>query len=220
MSQGSFNTDFYDCPPNAQAALDENKIDSDETSVRFSYQDLPNVGDSFNISYIGFLDDVEIGSPQLDYIEVKYRDAWDQNALRTTIDLINSGNTNTYNILSGSTGNTFGNKTLTISGDNLFDVFDYNDQYGFGVKISRERISTIGFASTLNISRGDLEIKFYLSDGTVLEKLPTDLFNTTSNDEIVQSYVETANRTEFYNSYELSIIKRTLNYYLYNYYKD
>jgi len=220
MSKGSFNTIFYDCPPNAQAVLDENLIDSDATFTTLKGQDIPNVGDKINISYIGFLDNVEIGDPQLDYIEIDYKDAWDQTSLFTTIDLINSGNTNTYNILSGATGTTTGYKTITISGDNLFNVFDYNDQYGFGLKISRERILSSGFWVGLTLTRTDIKIKFHLSDGTVLEKLPTDLFNTTSNGEIVQSYATTANRTELYNSYELNIIKRTLNYYLYNYYKD
>lgn len=218
MSYSSFNYDYYNSPSNPQKLLLENKIITIVPYMSMGGGNLENIGDNINVTYVGFLDNLEISDPSLDYIEVFWRSSNSGNAHVDTVRLINSGSTNNYMLQSDSSSNSY--RSAIVSGTSLFDVYDHSNQLGFGLEIKRERVSDTGSFSSWNMSNGDIKIKFYLSDGSTLEKLPTDLYTITDTDERIQSYASSTQRTTAFNSYEMNIIRRNLNYYLYNYYKD
>jgi len=218
MSNGGFNTDYYDSPFNPQGLLLEKKIESPDTSTRFNIDQASVSGTSRNVTLINFLDNLEIGNPALDYIEVFWRTATSGNLYEDEVNLISSGSTNYFSLSSGETENAY--HQLIISGSDLNSIFDLDDQRGFGIELKRTRTSNpTGSGSVWNLLSSNFRIKFYLNDGTILEKRAKDLY-TESRGTRIQSYATNATQTIGFNSYELDIIKRNLNYYLYNYYKD
>ena len=195
----------YQCsaPKISESLLDPSYQILSRSESSLIMTDISSTYPSINVHYYEFLNNNEITPSNLVSIEIEYEVTVNSNVKPNDVFIINIGTLSgqSENIISGTT--TEGIKSHTISGIELSNIFDYNNQSDLFVEFG---YTSTDFSDTGYIIVGDFVLNFNLSGGsTITNRKPKNYF-TLHNGEMIQVPERFLNRALIFNSYESYVV--------------
>jgi hypothetical protein len=176
-------------------------------------------GEKITLVLYDFLNETQLNPESLVNITVQYRTIISSEGIQNSIKLVSlvEGNDNTYTLMRPEDNITTSSVvTETINFTEIQDIFDYNNQNKFGIKIERENVSSsiiTGGPDTI-MSENTIVITFTFNDGTQdIVKYPRDFYSLAPDGTQRKMEIIEGRRAYSYTSYEREIAELNINYF-------